>query len=77
MRYIARIDTLEVQSLYLIRNDFENVDAAINLGVPIHEHATNSAVAKSLTMLADHVAHLEKPVRIPNTLRRALSRLWN
>lgn len=70
-------NTLEVQSLYLIRNDFENVDAAINLGVPIHEHATNSAVAKSLTMLADHVAHLEKPVRIPNTLRRALSRLWN
>ena len=72
---IADIEqALKCKSPMLVPNDFKHVEEAINLGVPLYEHAKNAAITKALVVLAEKLSG--KPaVRRKGFLGRAIPTL--
>ena len=66
--------TLKGTEVCLIPSDFKTVAESINLGIPIHQHARNSAVTKALMALGRTVSHTEDVVP-QSIVSRALSNI--
>jgi pilus assembly protein CpaE len=66
---------LELESFWRVPNDFDVVDAATNLGVPIHDYARQAGITKSLIRLAESAGATEKIGKRGGFIARAISGL--